>query len=121
MGYFLKQSNIRSKGLYLQIYQSFYVPGKGGRNKSYRVVGYASDLIAQGISDPVAYAKGLVDQLNNEVNNLKDAQISDVSLTKRCGHFLLSNMFDFLNIDYDFNALCINKKFHNLYDFYNMS
>lgn len=112
MGYFLKQSNIRSKGLYLQIYQSFYVPGKGGRNKSYKVIGYASDLIAQGISDPVAYAKGLVDQLNNEVNNLKDIQISDVSLTKRCGHFLLSNMFDFLDIDHDFNALCINKKFH---------
>lgn len=112
MGYFLKQSNIRSKGLYLQIYQSFYVPGKGGRNKSYKAIGYASDLIAQGIKDPVTYVQKLVDKLNNDINNLKDVQISDVSLTKRCGHFLLSNMFDFLDIDFDFNALCVNKNFH---------
>ena len=112
MGYFLKQSNIRSKGLYLQIYQSFYVPGKGGRNKSYKAIGYASDLITQGIKDPVTYAQKLVDKLNNDINNLKDVQISDVSLTKRCGHFLLSNMFDFLDIDFDFNALCVNKNFH---------
>ena len=33
MPYFLKQSNTRSKGLYLQIYQSFYVPGKGSETK----------------------------------------------------------------------------------------
>ena len=112
MGFFLKQSNIRSKGLYLQIYQSFYIPGKGGRNKSYEVVGYYSDLIAKGITDPIAYAKERVEKLNSELANSKDTQITDVSLIKKAGHFLISNMFDYLDIDNDFNALCINKKFH---------
>lgn len=112
MGYFLKKSNIRSKGLYLQIYQSFYVPGKGGRNKSYEVVGYYSDLLAKGIKDPIAYANEKVKKLNDELTNLKDAQISEVSLIKKTGHFLISNMFDYLDIDNDFNALCLNKKLH---------
>ena len=83
MGFFLKQSNIRSKGLYLQIYQSFYIPGKGGRNKSYEVVGYYSDLIAKGITDPIAYAKERVEKLNSELANSKDTQITDVSLDRK--------------------------------------
>ena len=48
-------------------------------------------------------------QSNTRFNGLY-LQVSDISLTKRCGHFLLSNMFDFLDIDHDFNALCINEK-----------
>lgn len=95
MPYFFKQSNTRSNGLYFQVYQSFYIPGKGSRNKSYKTIAYANDL---------------VDKLNKDTQNLKNLQVSNISLTKRCGHFLLSNMFDFLDIDHDFNALCINEK-----------
>ena len=43
MRYFLKKSTPSKKGLYLQIYQSSYVPGKGPRNRSYKAIGYCSD------------------------------------------------------------------------------
>ena len=44
MVYFLKKTTPSKKGLYLQIYQSYYVPGKGKRNKSYQVIGYVDEL-----------------------------------------------------------------------------
>lgn len=55
MVYFLKKSTSSKKRLYLQIYKSFYVPGVGKRNKSFKTIGYVSDLIASGIEDPVSY------------------------------------------------------------------
>ena len=63
MRYFLKKSVPSKRGVYLQIYQSFYVSGKGGRNKSFKAVGYVNDLIAQGIDSPFDYAQNLVDEL----------------------------------------------------------
>lgn len=112
MSYFLKKSYTRKKGEYLQIYYSFYEPGKGPRNLSYKSIGYSCDLIAQGIKDPIAYANDIVKKLNVE-NKYKDSTlISEVPLTKHAGHFLLSNMFDYLEVDDDFNALCTSKKLH---------
>ncbi len=70
MRYFLKKSTPSKKGLYLQIYQSCYVPGKGARNKSYKAVGYLSDLVAKGIPDPIKYAQGIVDELNKDIPNV---------------------------------------------------
>lgn len=69
MRYFLKKSTPSKKGLYLQIYQSCYVPGKGGRNKSFKAIGYYNDLIAKGISDPIKYAQDLIDELNKNIPN----------------------------------------------------
>ena len=83
MPYFLKQSNTRSKGLYLQIYHSFYVPGKGSRNKSYKAIGYVSELIKNGIDDPIAYAKKIVDELNNTSST--PIKISSSSSSKNVG------------------------------------
>lgn len=112
MSYFLKKSYTRKKGEYLQIYYSFYEPGKGSRNLSFKSLGYSCDLVAQGIKDPIEYANDIVRKLNIE-NESKDSDlISEIPLTKHAGHFLLSNMFDYLEIDDDFNALCVNKKFH---------
>jgi len=64
MRYFLKKSTPSRKGVYLQIYQSSYIPGKGSRNRSYEALGYVSDLLAEGISDPEGYARERVDRLN---------------------------------------------------------
>lgn len=111
MRYFLKQSSTRKKGLYLQIYQSFYVSGMGGRHKSFQVLGYASDLIAKGIDNPIAYAKSIVDKLNKENKDDKVAKLGSSSSSKNLGYFLLKSTLDELDIDYHLNLMSSNKKF----------
>ena len=118
MRYFVKKSTPSKKGLYLQIYKTNYVPGKGNQNKSYKVIGYASDLIASGISDPVAYAQNLVDELNSDLPNRKEMKIGDISSSKNLGYFLIKSMIDYLDFDYILKLMSSNMKFHfNLSDF----
>ena len=118
MRYFVKKSTPSKKGLYLQIYKTNYVPGKGNQNKSYKVIGYASDLIASGISDPVAYAQNLVDELNSNLPNKKEMKIGDISSSKNLGYFLIKSMIDYLDFDYILKLMSSNMKFHfNLSDF----
>jgi len=53
MAYFLKKSNLK-KGVYLQIYESFYDRDKKETaHKSYKAIGYVQDLIDSGIPDPI--------------------------------------------------------------------
>ena len=118
MRYFVKKSKPSKKGLYLQIYKTNYVPGKGNQNKSYKVIGYASDLIASGIPDPVAYAQNLVDELNSNLPNRKEMKIGDISSSKNLGYFLIKSMIDYLDFDYILRLMSSNMKFHfNLSDF----
>ena len=118
MRYFVKKSTPSKKGLYLQIYKTNYVPGKGNQNKSYKVIGYASDLIASGIPDPVAYAQNLVDELNSNLPNKKEMKIGDISSLKNLGYFLIKSMIDYLDFDYILRLMSSNMKFHfNLSDF----
>ena len=118
MRYFVKKSTPSKKGLYLQIYKTNYVPGKGNQNKSYKVIGYASDLIASGIPDPVAYAQNLVDELNSDLPNRKEMKIGDISSSKNLGYFLIKSMIDYLDFDYILRLMSSNMKFHfNLSDF----
>ena len=45
MAYFLKKSNLK-KGVYLQIYESFYNPERRQTcHRSYKALGYVNDLI----------------------------------------------------------------------------
>ena len=118
MRYFVKKSKPSKKGLYLQIYKTNYVPGKGNQNKSYKVIGYASDLIASGIPDPVAYAQNLADELNSTLPNRKEMKIGDISSSKNLGYFLIKSMIDYLDFDYILKLMSSNMKFHfNLSDF----
>lgn len=118
MRYFVKKSTPSKKGLYLQIYKTNYVSGKGNQNKSYKVIGYASDLIASGIPDPVAYAQNLVDELNSNLPNRKEMKIGDISSSKNLGYFLIKSMIDYLDFDYILRLMSSNMKFHfNLSDF----
>ena len=118
MRYFVKKSKPSKKGLYLQIYKTNYVPGKGNQNKSYKVIGYVSDLIASGIPDPVAYAQNLVDELNSDLPNRKEMKIGDISSSKNLGYFLIKSMIDYLDFDYILKLMSSNMKFHfNLSDF----
>ena len=118
MRYFVKKSTPSKKGLYLQIYKTNYVPGKGNQNKSYKAIGYVSDLIASGIPDPVAYAQNLVDELNSDLPNKKEMKIGDISSSKNLGYFLIKSMIDYLDFDYILRLMSSNMKFHfNLSDF----
>ena len=118
MRYFVKKSTPSKKGLYLQIYKTNYVPGKGNQNKSYKAIGYVSDLIASGIPDPVAYAQNLVDELNSDLPNRKEMKIGDISSSKNLGYFLIKSMIDYLDFDYILKLMSSNIKFHfNLSDF----
>ena len=118
MRYFVKKSTPSKKGLYLQIYKTNYVPGKGNQNKSYKAIGYVSDLIASGITDPVAYAQNLVDELNSGLPNRKEMKIGDISSSKNLGYFLIKSMIDYLDFDYILKLMSSNMKFHfNLSDF----
>ena len=98
----------------LQIYQSFYVSGKGGRNKSFKAVGYVNDLIAQGIDSPFDYAQNLVDELNNEIPSKLDKKIGDLSYSKNLGYFLIKSMFDYLDMDEILRLMSTNMNFHFL-------
>lgn len=111
MVYFLKKTTPSKKGLYLQIYQSYYIPGKGKRNKSYQVIGYVNELKEKGIDDPLSYAQKIVDKLNEDVAKRKDIQIGDTSASKNIGYFLVKAMIDALDVDKVMNIMTQNKHF----------
>jgi transposase len=108
MTYFLKTTRPSKKGLYLQIYISEYVPGKGSRNRCYRSLGYVSDLKAKGIGDPAAEAKKEIDRLNAESRDVP--QIGEEAARKHAGHFLLKSMFDKLGLDGDIDTMTSGRK-----------
>lgn len=110
MKYFLKKSTNKT-GVYLQIYESHYIPGKGGRNKSYKALGYVEELIKQGIEDPIAHFQKEVNLLNEEYSNLNAKEIGGVSVSKNVGYFLLKAMIDKLDIDRALHLMSSNKKF----------
>jgi transposase len=112
MRYFLKKSVPSKRGVYLQIYQSFYVHGKGGRNRSFKAIGYVDDLIAQGIKSTFDYAQNLVDELNNEIPSKLDKKIGDLSYSKNLGYFLIKSMFDYLDMDEVLRLMSTNMNFH---------
>ena len=111
MIYFLKKSTPSKKGLYLQIYTNFYDPiTKKKVTKSYKSLGYVSDLISSEISDPVAYYTEEVKKMNRELNKSKDIQIADSSPSKFAGHFLIKALFDLLDMDKTLNLIASSFK-----------
>ena len=109
MAYFLKKSNLK-KGLYLQIYESFYDPNrKATAHRSYKSLGYAQDYIDNGIDDPVSYFKSEVDLLNQEFratkNQNKERLICEESPEKYLGYFPLKNINDSLGVENYLNLM----------------
>lgn len=107
----MKKTRPSKKGLYLQIYRTNYVPGLGNRNKSYQVVGYYDDLVKQGIEDPIKYAQGIADSLNEGSDSKKARQIGDVSSSQNVGYFLIKAMIDRLGVDRILNIFTSKKQF----------
>lgn len=111
MRYFLKKTNPSKKGLYLQIYKSIYVPGKGGRNLCHESIGYVCDLIKEGIEDPEKYAQAKVNELNEGIPNKKEKKVGEISVLKHLGHFLLKSIWDYLELNNDYNLVSQSKNF----------
>lgn len=102
MAYFLKKSNLK-KGIYLQIYESFYDPErKGSAHRSYKALGYVNELIAKGIDDPVSFYKDEVKKLNQQLaeerGKAKARQISDETPEKLLGYFPLKSINEALGV-----------------------
>jgi hypothetical protein len=101
MAYFLKKSYLK-KGLYLQIYESFYDPiKKNTAHKSFKSLGYADNLITPDIPDPEAYYREVVNKMNQEAKRVKDEesnkQIGE-SPEKFIGYFPLQRIYQNLNV-----------------------
>lgn len=115
MAYFLRKSN-RPKGLYLQICFSYRDPNyPTPRQKSYKTYGYASDLIASGISDPVTYLNGIVKELNQEFHSEKEQrkvrQISQLTPERLLGFFPAASILRRLDVRKDIDALASVRNF----------
>lgn len=100
MAYFLKKTK-NKKGIYLQIYESYYNPErKGGAHRSYKPIGYVHELQANGMEDPIAVFGEEVQKLNQEYKKKKQAEkerkISEESPEKLLGYFPLKNLNDSL-------------------------
>lgn len=100
MAYFLKKS-IKSRGLYLQIYESFRdKERKCSAQKSFKALGYFDDLVASGIGDPISYFQQEVDKLNMEHKEMKIEKISNSKKRSfNVGYFLLKSLISKLNVN----------------------
>ena len=100
VAYFLKKTK-NKKGIYLQIYESYYDPQrKGGAHRSYKPIGYVHELQAKGIDDPITFYNEEIRKLNQEYQNQKleerSRQISEESPEKLLGYFPVKNINDSL-------------------------
>ena len=111
MSYFLKQSKPSKKGLYLQIYESTYVKGKGSRNFSRLKLGYASDLAAKGIADPVAYGREVARKMNEEAVAREAPKVYERRNDFNLGCFLLRSAFSRLGMRGDIDAIASGRSF----------
>jgi len=95
MRYFLKRTNIK-KGEYLQIYISEYKRDIGSRNRSYRKLGYTSELKEKGMRDPVSYFRAQVDKMNAELaakeKEERAMKVGKTSPKRHAGYFVLKGI-----------------------------
>lgn len=122
MRYFLKKTK-RTRGDYLQIYQSEYIRGVGSRNKSFKALGYVDDMLKNGVKDPVAKAEAEVKRLNAELqareDNEKARKIGKTSPLKHIGYFVLKAVSNSL-VDFEKAMRLISSVRDFQYDVYDL-
>ena len=108
MRYFLKRSSTK-KGDYLQIYETTYDPEtKRSGNRAYQKVGYVTDLVSEGIEDPVAHYRKLVEGMNARLEaeeQERKARLVGASPEIHIGHFPLKAVLEALGIEEDMRLL----------------
>lgn len=105
MAYFLKKST-NKKGLYLQIYESFYDPTKKQTaHRSIKAIGYEHELRDQGFDDPIAFWQQQVKDMNaqRDIEKVKNRvrKISCDTPERMLGHFPLKAVHDALDTRHD--------------------
>ena len=114
MAYFLKQTKLKY-GTYLAIYESHYDKNKKRAvNHNVKSIGNIKTLITEQISDPVAYYKSVVDQMNLDAKNKKNYSSSrriDSSPLKYLGYSPFIKILELLDIKKYFNYLQFAYKF----------
>lgn len=115
MGYFLKRTK-NKKGVYLQIYESFYDPArKQTAHRSVRPVGYVHELEAGGVDDPVAHFKREVDAMNERrlesEGRARAREIGEEGAERMLGYFPLKGVNDLLGVERDFGFLQLHSGF----------
>lgn len=121
MAYFLRQEK-KKKGLYLQMYDSFWdKEKKESRTKSVMAFGYVDDLISDEVPDPVAYYKDYVKRKNEE----RAASLAEETrprafstpVEKNVGHFLIHTLLDELKVKETIDILASQMRFQfSIYD-----
>ena len=115
MAYFLKKTR-NKKGLYLQVYESHWDPGRGHTvNRSVRAIGYEHELRESGIADPVAHFKAEVASMNAERKAAKEQErvreIGPEPAERHLGHFPIKAINDALGVAGDLAYLQIPSGF----------
>jgi transposase len=109
MAYFLKKT-MNNKGLYLQIYESYYNPEKRQTaHRAIRALGYEHELRESGIADPIDHFKAEVVSMNRERKVLRNEEalrkISRETPERLLGYFPLKALNDFLGVRKDLDLL----------------
>ncbi len=114
MAYFLKKTN-RKNDVYLQIYESHHDPVKKyAVHTSVEAIGYVKELIAKGIKNPYDYAQDKVDSLNREFHLAQQAKkIQKIGSTplRNVGYFMLSRLYEKMNLSKDLQILASSRDF----------
>lgn len=119
MAYFLKKTR-NKKGLYLQIYESYYDPQrKQTAHRSYKPLGYEHELQAHGIENPIEYYKQEIAQLNQQLKKPQpkadckaQPRVGKHSPLLKQGFFPLAAINRALGIDQILNILNIHHNFN---------
>lgn len=109
MAYFLKKSK-NNKGLYLQIYESFYDPiKKQTAHRAVKPIGYEHELQASDITDPVEHFKIEVAAMNKArkatQKDKRVRKITEESPERMLGYFPIKAINDSLGVKTDLNFL----------------
>ncbi|MCQ4772778.1 IS1634 family transposase [Lacrimispora saccharolytica] len=121
MAYYLRQDK-KKKGIYLQMYEAYWnKEKKQPRSRSVESFGYVSDLISDGIPDPISYYKEYVEKKNQEraVSTADETRPRAFTsqLKKNIGYFLVSALLSELNVKETIDILASSKRFQfDLYD-----
>jgi hypothetical protein len=115
MAYFLKKSR-NKKGLYLQIYESFWDPGRGHTaHRSVRALGYEHELRESGIDDPIAHFRAEVAAMNAERRSARESEaareIGPEPAERHLGHFPLRAVDEALGVAEDLAYLQLQAGF----------
>lgn len=115
MAYFLRKDK-KEKGLYLQIYETFWVKElKQPRSKCIMSIGYLDDLKSDQMPDPIAHYQGVVDDMNSKLAASRHEETRPRAfqrvIEKNVGYYLLSVLIDELDVGPTIDILANTRQF----------